>query len=682
MKLDAHTDLSTLSNVVRGLAIDAVETAGHGHPGAAMGMSDIATVLYANYLKFDAQDPKWHDRDRVILSNGHASILLYSLLFLTGVPGLGLEDLKSFRKGGSLTPGHPEVSHTPGVETTTGPLGQGLGMAIGFALAEQRLRDEFGAEICDHRTWVFAGDGCLMEGVGQEACSLAGHLSLGRLNLLYDMNSITIDGSTDLAFTEDTAAKFLALGWHVIKANGHDHADIDRALGEARAETTRPSIVLFKTIIGYGAPTKSDSSGIHGSRLGLEEAAAAKAALGLPEDAFGIDERHLNIWRKFGLRGSVAREAWQQRVSDLGGDTKKEYYRRMESTLPVDLKTTVTAKKTQWVAEAPKVATRKASQMALEVLTQAMPEMIGGSADLTGSNLTKTKATNFAFTSDKSGRYINYGVREFAMGAAMNGLALHGGFLPYGGTFLVFSDYMRNAIRLAALMGTRVLYVMTHDSIGLGEDGPTHQPVEHLASLRAMPGLHVFRPADVIETMEAFEVALTQPPAPSLFALSRQSVRQVRLTATTENMTAKGGYVLVESNGKRNLTLIATGTEVSLAVDAAVELEKQGVRVAVVSLPCWSLFDAQPESYRERILGSAPRLAIEAASPFGWTRYVAKEEHVIAVREFGASASAEELYARSGLTTNNIVERSRVLLEMSEISAVESTSEQSGAGAS
>ena len=657
-----------LANVIRGLAIDAVETAGHGHPGAAMGMADIATVLYANHLRFDDTSPDWHDRDRVVLSNGHASILLYSLLYLTGVPGFELDDIKSFRAKGSKTPGHPEVGHTPGVEVTTGPLGQGLGMSVGLALAEWRLRDEFGSEVCNHRTWVFAGDGCLMEGVGQEAISLAGHLGLGRLNVLYDCNKITIDGDTDLSFTEDTASKFEAMGWHVLEACGHTHSEIDEALAAAKEETTKPTLIIFRTIIGYGAPTKSGTLSIHGSKLGSEEAAAAKAALGLPYEPFEIPASYIHAWRSFGERGRREHEAWKERFIELAPDYAWEYERRMSAALPENFSKRVEEVKERFVKKPTAVATRKASQLALEVVTELMPEMIGGSADLSGSNLTKTRATNQAFSAIKTGRYINYGVREFVMGAAMNGLALHGGFVPYGGTFLVFSDYMRNAIRLAALMKSKSLFVMTHDSIGLGEDGPTHQPVEHLASLRAIPELQVFRPADVVETIEAYEVAL-QSDGPSLFAFSRQGVPQQRLTPSSDNLTAKGGYVIFEPKGVRDISLIATGSEVSLAVEAAEQMQSIGIRAAVVSLPCWSPFDAQDPSYRNDVLGDAPRIAIEAASPFGWSRYVGSEQNVVGVTAFGASAAAEELYVQFGLTVANIVDRVRAKLKETAVSA-------------
>lgn len=651
-----------LANVIRGLAIDAVEEAGHGHPGAAMGMADIASVLYAKHLRFLGPSPDWHDRDRVILSNGHASIFLYSLLYLTGVPGLELEDIKAFRKAGSKTPGHPEVGHTPGVEVTTGPLGQGVGMSVGMALAERRLREEFGEAICSHRTWVFAGDGCLMEGVGQEAASLAGHLKLGNLNVLYDMNGITIDGSTDLSFSEDTAGKFRAMGWHVLEACGHTHSEIDDALAAAKAETNRPSLIMFRTTIGFGAPTKSGTSGIHGSKLGADEASAAKNALGLPAEPFSIPPELLTVWRGFGTRCEKDLAFWKTQVAVLSKDQLKEYERRMAGRLPENLFGVIKSAKDEWVLSKPNVATRKASQMALEVITAEMPEMIGGSADLSGSNLTKTAATSSVFTSKGTGRYINYGVREFAMAAAMNGIALHGGCVPYGGTFLVFSDYMRNAIRLAALMQAPVIYVMTHDSIGLGEDGPTHQPVEHLASLRAIPGLRVFRPADAIETIEAYEVALISN-APSLFALSRQGTPSVRSDTGSQNMVAKGGYLVRDAEGARDLTILATGTEVAIAIEAANLLLETSVRAAVVSLPCWELFDEQTKEYRAAILGTAPRMAVEAASSFGWTRYVASEEDVTGVDTFGASSSAETLYSEFGITPQSLFEKANDLLK-------------------
>lgn len=654
-------DFKGLANVIRGLSIDAVEAAGHGHPGAAMGMADIATVLYGRHLRFCANDVNWHDRDRVILSNGHASALLYSLLYLTGTTGIGIEDIKDFRKKGSITPGHPEAGLTPGVEVTTGPLGQGFGMAVGMALAELKLREDFGAEICNHRTWVFAGDGCLMEGVGQEAASLAGHLKLGQLNLLYDMNNITIDGPTALTFTEDTASKFKALGWHVTKADGHEHRDIDLAIKAAKETTDKPSIILFNTVIGHGAPTLAGTSKVHGAKLGTSEAANAKKNLGLPEKPFEIRQRDLENWRRIGQIGQEELTAWNERMMHLSQPVRREYERRANCLIPDEIQNMIIEAKREWSSETQRIATRKASQACLEMITELLPEMIGGSADLTGSNLTKTGATQEAFKPGSSGRYINYGVREFLMGTAMNGMAMHGGVFPFGGTFLVFSDYMRNAIRLSALMNTKVIYIMTHDSIGLGEDGPTHQPVEHLASLRAIPGLNVFRPADIIETLEAYEVAV-QSDGPSLLALSRQVINQVRINSVEENLVQKGGYLLTDGNLHRDITLIATGSEVGLAIEASKRLGTLGVSVAVVSLPCWSIFDAQPLEYRKSVLGNAPRLAIEAASPFGWTRYVKNEDHVIGVDSFGASASSDELYSQFGLTVENICAQSLSIL--------------------
>lgn len=655
-------DDAVMANCIRVLAMDAVEAANSGHPGAPMGMADIAAVLYARHLKFDAADPDWPDRDRVILSNGHASAMLYALLYLTGTPGMTLDEIKAFRQWGSKTAGHPEYGHAPGIETTTGPLGQGLGNSVGFALAEWRLREEFGADLCDHRTWVFCGDGCLMEGIGQEAASLAGHLGLGRINLLYDDNGISIDGSTELSFSDDTAAKFAAMGWHVQEADGHDHDSIDAALTAASVETSRPSIILFKTTIGFGSPSRAGSEKVHGAPLGASELAATKAALGLPEDPFGLPPGGLDHWRAAGRRGAAERTAWQARLDNAEPVLRAEFERRMRGDLPAEFESAFEDARAALIAAPKKVATRKASEMALDVFTAAVPELIGGSADLTHSNLTITKATEKRFTLSESGRYVSYGVREFAMGAALNGMALHGGVIAYGGTFLVFSDYMRNAIRLAAMNHKRVIFVMTHDSIGLGEDGPTHQPVEHLASLRAIPGLQVFRPADVVETLEAWHVALRSRNAASLLALSRQGVPQLRLDTVNENLTSRGGYVLREAVGPRDVTLIGTGTELHMAAEAADELAAKGVRAAVVSLPSWDLFEAQPSAYRTEVLGSAPRIAIEAASPFGWTRYVASDDDFIGVRGYGASAPAERIYQEFGITKDAVIKRALELI--------------------
>lgn len=652
-----------LANCIRALAIDSVEAAKSGHPGAPMGMADAATVLFRHHLKFDASSPDWPDRDRFVLSNGHASMLLYALLHLTGYEDMTIEQLRNFRQWGAITAGHPEYGHAKGVETTTGPLGQGLATAVGMALAERRLSAEFGPELIDHRTYVFVGDGCLEEGIGQEAISLAGHLGLGKLIVLYDDNSITIDGPTSVSFSEDVPARFRACGWHVVSCDGHNGKEIDMAIAEAKAETGKPSLIALKTVIGFGSPNKAGTYSVHGSPLGGPEAAAAKQALGWTSPPFDIPSPLLSVWRAAGSRGTPERDAWEKRLAAVPSDRREDFTRRLARQLPAGYEEAVKAARAALFAEPKRVATRRASQMALEMLAPALPELIGGSADLTGSNLTRVKAVDQQFTRDVAGRYIGYGVREFAMAAAMNGINLHGGLQAYGGTFLVFSDYARNAIRLSALMGVGTIYVMTHDSIGLGEDGPTHQPVEHLASLRAIPNLIVFRPADAVETLEAWDIAIRSRTVPSLLALSRQEVPQLRLDAGAENLTARGAYVIRQFGEGRDLTLLATGTEVALAVEAAQALSDEGVAVAVVSMPSWELFEAQETSYRSRVLGEAPRIAVEAAGKFGWTRYVTSEEDVIGMPGFGASAPAERLYAEFGIDKDTIVKRARTLLK-------------------
>lgn len=652
-----------LANCIRALAIDSVEAAKSGHPGAPMGMADAATVLFRHHLKFDASSPDWPDRDRFVLSNGHASMLLYALLHLTGYEDMTIEQLRNFRQWGAITAGHPEYGHAKGVETTTGPLGQGLATAVGMALAERRLSAEFGPELVDHRTYVFVGDGCLEEGIGQEAISLAGHLGLGKLIVLYDDNSITIDGPTSVSFSEDVPARFRACGWHVVSCDGHNGKEIDMAIAEAKAETGKPSLIALKTVIGFGSPNKAGTYSVHGSPLGGPEAAAAKEALGWTSPSFDIPSPLLSVWRAAGSRGTPERDAWEKRLAAVPSERREDFTRRLARQRPAGYEEAVRAARAALFAEPKRVATRRASQMALEMLAPALPELIGGSADLTGSNLTRVKAVDQQFTRDVAGRYIGYGVREFAMAAAMNGINLHGGLQAYGGTFLVFSDYARNAIRLSALMGVGTIYVMTHDSIGLGEDGPTHQPVEHLASLRAIPNLVVFRPADAVETLEAWDIAIRSRTVPSLLALSRQDVPQLRLDAGAENLTEKGAYVIRQFGEGRDLTLLATGTEVALAVEAAQALSDEGVAVAVVSMPSWELFEAQETSYRSRVLGEAPRIAVEAAGKFGWTRYVASEEDVIGMPGFGASAPAERLYAEFGIDKDTIVKRARALLQ-------------------
>lgn len=651
-----------MANCIRALSMDAVEAAQSGHPGAPMGMADAATVLFRHHLKFNPTYPDWPDRDRFVLSNGHASMLLYSLLYLTGYPDMTLEQLRQFRQWGSRTAGHPEYGHTPGVETTTGPLGQGLAMAVGMALAERRLAAEFGDDLVDHRTYVFVGDGCLQEGIGQEAISLAGHLGLGRLIVLYDDNAITIDGPTSVSFSEDVPLRFQACGWHVQCCDGHDATAIDRALTAAKADLERPSLIALKTVIGFGAPNKSGSHAAHGAPLGTDEVSAARAALEWPHPPFHIPDDLLIEWRRLAGRGATETEAWSSRLAGRSDSARAEFNRRMAGALPGGYERAVQAARQALFAKPQNLATRKSSQMALAALATAVPELIGGSADLTGSNLTRVPAVDQQYTRQQPGRYIGYGVREFAMAAALNGLCVHGGFVPYGGTFLVFSDYARNAIRLSALMAVGAIYVMTHDSIGLGEDGPTHQPVEHLASLRAIPGLNVFRPADAVECLEAWDIAIRHRKTPSLLALSRQETPQLRLSPGQENLTARGGYIIRQFGQDRDLTLIATGTEVALAIEAAMQLHAIGHSVAVVSLPCWELFDQQQKEYRQSVLGAAPRIAVEAAGRFGWTRYVQDEDNVVGLTGFGASAPADRLYAEFGITSDAIVARAQHLV--------------------
>ncbi|AZY93393.1 MULTISPECIES: transketolase [Paracoccus] len=658
-KADLDPQNFALANCIRALTIDAVNAANSGHPGAPMGMADAATVLFRNHLKFDAANPDWPDRDRFVLSNGHASMLLYSLLHLTGYQDMTLDQIRNFRQWGAITAGHPEYGHAKGVETTTGPLGQGLATAVGMALAERALAGEFGDDLVDHRTWVMLGDGCLQEGIGQEAISLAGHLGLGKLIVLYDDNSITIDGPTSVSFSEDIPARFKACGWHVQSCDGHDGRALDAAMEAAKAETGKPSLIAMKTIIGFGSPNRAGSYSVHGSPLGKDEGALTREALGWSHGAFVIPDDLAAEWREIGARGAADREAWEARLAASPKGAALTH--RLSGDLPEGYDAAVSAARDALFAAPKKAATRKASQMALEALTPAVPAMIGGSADLTGSNLTRVKAVDTQFTREAPGRYIGYGVREFGMAAAMNGLNLHGGVIAYGGTFLVFSDYARNAIRLSALMGVGTIYVMTHDSIGLGEDGPTHQPVEHLASLRAIPGLTVLRPADTVETLEAWDIAIRNRTVPSLLALSRQDVPQLRTEAGSENLTAKGAYVIRQFGEGRDVTLIATGTEVAIAVEAAEAMAAEGMAVAVVSMPSWELFEAQDADYRAQVLGTAPRIAVEAAGKFGWTRYVATEDDVIGMTGFGASAPIDRLYQEFGITPEAIIARARLV---------------------
>jgi transketolase len=641
-----------LANAIRALSMDAVQAANSGHPGMPMGMADVATMLFTEYLKYDPADPNWHDRDRFVLSAGHGSMLIYALLHLTGYAHPTMDEIRGFRQLGSPCAGHPENFMLAGVEATTGPLGQGFAMAVGMAIAERHLNAVFGDDLVDHRTWVIAGDGCLMEGINHEAAGLAGHLGLGRLNVLWDDNRITIDGSTDLSTSEDISARYAAYGWHTVSCDGHDVVDVRRAIDEALADP-RPSLIACRTIIGWGAPNKQGTSATHGAALGADEVAAARKQLVWESEPFEIPAEILAAWREAGGRGGKAHEAWRARLAATS--KREELVRRMEGRLPDDLG--LAAHLDSLAATPQKLATRKASEAALEAINPSVPETLGGSADLTGSNNTKTTGQKPLTKDDYSGRYIYYGIREFGMAAAMNGMALHGGVIPYGGTFLVFADYCRPAIRLSALQGARVVYVMTHDSIGLGEDGPTHQPVEHLMSLRAMPNLAVFRPADAVETAECWELALRRTDGPSLLALTRQNLPQLRL-GRSENLCARGAYRLRPAAATRRMVLIATGSEVELAVAVAGDLEARGVGADVVSMPCWSLFDAQDQAWRDDVLPAGlPRVSIEAGTTFGWERYVGAGGLSIGLDRFGASAPAEDLFERFGFSVDAIVPR-------------------------
>ena len=646
------------SNAIRALAMDAVEKAKSGHPGMPMGMADVATVLFRQFVKFDASAPDWPDRDRFVLSAGHGSMLLYALLYLLGYPGMEKADLESFRQLGSRTPGHPEYGHTIGVETTTGPLGQGISTAVGMAIAERLQAERFGAELVDHFTYVLAGDGCLMEGVSHEAIELAGHLRLSKLIVLWDDNGISIDGPTTLSTSTDQVARFAASCWHVQRVDGHDPIQIATALAQAR-EDARPSLIACHSIIGFGSPGKQGTESAHGSPLGEAEVELAREGLAWPHAPFEIPADVLQEWRDAGRRGEAQRIAWEQRLA--ASSKRDEFEHFLKGDVAAEIAAPLAAFRAKLAEEKPKVATRKSSEMVLGVINAATKATIGGSADLTHSNYTITKGMGSVTPDDFSGRYIHYGVREHGMAAAMNGLALHGGYVPYGGTFLVFSDYARGAIRLSALMRQRVVYVMTHDSIGLGEDGPTHQPVEHLAALRAMPNLNVFRPADAIEAAECWELAIASRETPSVLSLSRQNLPTLT-RPVNENLSALGAYVLREADGKRDVTLLATGSEVDIALAAADLLRAQGSQAAVVSMPCWELFESQSPAYRQSVLGSAPRVGVEAAVQFGWDRWLGERSAFIGMSGFGASGPAEQLYKHFGITAEAVAKAAEALI--------------------
>jgi transketolase len=659
---DQH--LRDMADCIRFLSMDAVQQAKSGHPGAPMGMADIATVLFKDFMQFDAADPHWIDRDRFILSNGHASMLLYSLLYLMGYKDMPIGELERFRQVGSKTPGHPEYRHAEGIEVTTGPLGQGIAASVGMALGERIMNATFGDTLINHYTYVFMGDGCLMEGISQEAISLAGHLKLGHLIAFWDNNSITIDGATSLSETDNERERFRASGWHVQEIDGHDTDAIRKAITIARSVTGQPSLIDCKTIIGFGFPTKAGTQKAHSDAPGEEEIAGARKILGWDSPPFVIPEALLKDWREIGAKGAKARGAWAARVKAAPDDLRREFERRNEGKLPVDWERAIVAAKKEFVESGKEMATRSASGAVLNYLFAVIPELLGGSADLTPSNNTKANGQVELKPGDYKGSYIHYGVREHGMAAAMNGIALHGGLIPYGGTFLCFSDYCRPAIRLASMMQIRTIFVMTHDSIGLGEDGPTHQPVEHLAALRAIPHLGVYRPGDPVETAECWELILDQPRRAALIALSRQPMPLLRRDTGAENKSARGAYVLLEAEGgPRKLTIMSTGSELHLAVEAREVLQKEGIPTAVVSMPCRLLFEEQDTAYKKAVMGeSHARVAVEAAVEMGWGRYLGFQGRFVGMHGFGASGKIADLYKKFDITTDAVVRAARETL--------------------
>ena len=656
----ADVSQKLLANAIRFLSMDAVQEANAGHPGMPLGMADVATVLYGKFLKFDPSWPSWPDRDRFVLSAGHGSMLLYAVNHLTGYEKMTMAEIKRFRQVGSLTAGHPEVDVEAGIETTTGPLGQGLGNAVGMALAERILNARFGDGLVDHHTYAIAGDGCMMEGISHEACSLAGHLGLSRLIVLYDDNGISIDGPTSLAFSDNTAERFLSYGWDVQKIDGHDPQAIERAIAQAQTTDT-PSLICCKTTIGFGAPTKAGTAGAHGSPLGPDEIAGTREALEWPHPPFEVPDEILAAWREVGRRGQPASAAWRARHEEASD--REAFDQAISGDIRVGAVEAAEAAKRAFLDEPPKIASRVASGKVLDQLVPAIPSLIGGSADLTPSNNTKVKNFDDISAGQFGGRYIRYGVREHGMAAAMNGLALHGGIVPYGATFLTFTDYCRPSIRLSALMHQRVVYVMTHDSIGLGEDGPTHQPIEHLSSLRAMPNVQVLRPADAVETAECWELALTKPDGPSILALTRQGLPPLRTRADDGNRSAFGAYVLCEADGEAAATLLATGSEVALAVEARDLLQGDGIGTRVVSMPCWELFEAQDADYRDKVLGpGTAKVAVEAGVQHGWDRYIGPEGRFVGMTGYGASGKGPDLYAHFGITAQAVADAAKELV--------------------
>ena len=660
---DRHTDMA---NAIRFLSMDAVEKANSGHPGMPMGTADIATVLFSKFMKFDPTEPNWPDRDRFVLSAGHGSMLLYSLLYLLGVEDMTLEDLQQFRQLGSKTAGHPEYGHAAGIETTTGPLGQGLANAVGMALAERMLAADFGEELVDHYTYVLASDGDLMEGISHEAISIAGHLKLNKLVVLWDDNDISIDGRVSLSESGDMLERFEAAGWDAVRVDGHNPQDIEAAIERAR-NSDRPSLIACKTKIGYGAPNKEDTSKAHGSPLGEDEIAATREALGWDYPPFEVPVDTLDAWRIVGVKGVHERTQWEKRREAADVQTRAEFDRRMRGDLPANLEGAVESFIAKITDEAPKVATRKASEMTLEAIIPTLPEAVSGSADLTGSNNTRTSTMTPVKPGEYGGNFVHWGIREHGMASAMNGMALHGGIIPMSGTFLVFSDYARPAIRLAALMGLRVIHVLTHDSIGLGEDGPTHQPVEHLAALRAIPNLKVFRPADVVETAECWHLSLLNENGPSVHALTRQGLPTLRTDNNGRNRCAKGAYELAaagsKNGGKAQVSLFASGSEVEIAMQARDLLEAEGIAARVVSVPCFELFEEQDADYQAATLGEAEvNIGIEAAIRMGWDRFIGTKGIFIGMDSFGASGPYKEVYAHFGITAQAAAEAAKAAL--------------------
>lgn len=648
------TVLQKMANTIRFLAADTINKSNSGHPGMPLGMADVATVLFGEYIKLNPEAPKWFDRDRFVLSAGHGSMLLYSLLYLTGYKDITIDDIKDFRQFGSKTAGHPEYGHLEGIDMTTGPLGQGISSAVGMALAERMINAKYGDKLCSHYTYVIAGDGCLMEGISEEAASLAGHLKLNKLIVFWDNNNITIDGTVDKASSTNQLMRFEAMGWNTISINGHDYQEVRQAIEQAQ-KSDKPTLIACRTTIGFGAPNKAGTSKCHGSPLGEEETALMRKKLNWSYGTFEVPEDSLQMWRQTQNRNKEEYNQWVKDAQEAG----TEFHDFIANKLPKGWNDTLNAVKQQAIAEKTKVATRKASEMCLKAIVPHVPEIVGGSADLAASNLTFVEGLKTVTANDYHGNNIMYGIREHAMGAIMNGMALHGGAIPYGGTFFVFSDYLRPSMRLAALMGIRVVYVLTHDSIGVGEDGPTHQPIEHLASYRAMPNILTFRPCDVVETAEAWELALEEEHRPSILALSRQGLPLLRRSAE-ENLTAKGAYIISPAQKERQATIIATGSEVSIAVEAQKKLLEQNIDVAVVSMPCMELFEEQSMHYQMDVLGNKPVISMEAAATFGWNRFA---QRTIGIDTFGASGPANELYEHFGLTSDNLVEEVKQLLK-------------------